>query len=85
MNGVYSALYAVSAFLYPTDVRTRGTATALGVGRLGAISSSFAGASVITAGGESGFLDILAGSMMVVAVALAALRKHIRPAPRAAA
>lgn len=81
VNAVNSTLYAVSAFLYPTEIRARGTATALGVGRFGAIFSSFAGAAVLTAGGSSGFLTALGASMLLVAVALLALRRHIAANP----
>lgn len=81
VNAVNSTLYAVSAFLYPTEIRARGTATALAVGRFGAIFSSFAGAAVLTAGGSSGFLTALGASMVLVGVALLVLRKHIGANP----
>jgi AAHS family 4-hydroxybenzoate transporter-like MFS transporter len=82
VNAVNCTLYAVSAFLYPTDIRATGTATALSVGRLGAILSSFVGAAVITAGGASAFLTALGLAMLVVAVGLAVLRNHIAPTAR---
>lgn len=80
VNAVNCTLYAVSAFLYPTDIRATATATALGVGRLGAILSAFVGAALITAGGPSAFLNALGLAMVVVTIALATLRHHIAPA-----
>ena len=79
VNAVNCTLYAVSAFLYPTDIRATGTATALAVGRLGAILSAFVGAALITAGGASAFLNALGLAMIVVVVALGSLRHHIAP------
>ena len=81
VNAVNSTLYAVSAFLYPTDIRARGTASALGFGRFGAILSAFAGAALITAGGASAYLNALGFSMLAVVVALAVLRRHIKANP----
>ena len=77
VNAVNCTLYAVSAFLYPTAIRTTGTATALAVGRLGAILSAFTGAALITAGGGSAYLTALGAALVVVTVGLAALRHHI--------
>ena len=85
VNAVQSTLYAVSAFLYPTLIRARGTATALGVGRLGAISSAFAGAALITLGGSTAFLSVLGAAMLAVAIALLSIGKHIAPTGNAAA
>ncbi|MBV8222202.1 MAG: MFS transporter, partial [Candidatus Eremiobacteraeota bacterium] len=84
VNAVQSTLYAVSAFLYPTLIRARGTATALGVGRLGAISSAFAGAALIALGGSTAFLIALGAVMLAVAIALLSIGKHIAPNPRMA-
>ena len=79
VNAANCTLYAVSALLYPTDIRANGTATALGVGRLGAILSAFVGAALITAGGASAYLNALGLAMVVVTVALATLRHNIAP------
>ncbi len=82
VNAVQCTMYALCAYIYPTQVRATGTAAALAFGRLGAILSAFAGAIVITQGGASGYLAMLAGAMLFVFVALLSVRKHI---PRATA
>jgi AAHS family 4-hydroxybenzoate transporter-like MFS transporter len=77
VNAVNCTLYAASAFLYPTYIRATGTATALAVGRFGAILSSFTGAALIAYSGPSAFLTFLGLAMIAVASALAVLRTHI--------
>lgn len=87
VNAVQSTMFALCAYVYPTAVRATGTASALAFGRFGAILSAFAGAAVITSGGASAYLMMLGGAMILVFVALAAVRRHIPPLarPRAAA
>ncbi|MBY4697928.1 MFS transporter [Burkholderia latens] len=77
VNAVQSTMYALCAYIYPTAVRATGTASALAFGRLGAILSAFAGALVITAGGATAYLTLLAVAMGVVCVALLAVQRHI--------
>lgn len=77
VNAVQSTMYALCAYVYPTGIRATGTASALAFGRLGAITSGFAGAVVITAGGAFSYLAMLAAAMAVVMVALAAVARHI--------
>nr|WP_322065271.1 MFS transporter [Burkholderia ubonensis] len=83
VNAVQSTMYALCAHIFPTAVRATGTASALAVGRLGAILSAFAGAMVITAGGAAAYLTMLAAAMSVVFVALLVVRRHIPRLPRA--
>ena len=80
VNAVQSTLYAVAAFAYPTNIRATGTATALAVGRLGAVLSAFLGAAVISAAGPNSYLDVLAFAMLGTALFLLILRHHIPPA-----
>ncbi|KAF1054489.1 MAG: 4-hydroxybenzoate transporter PcaK [Stenotrophomonas maltophilia] len=77
VNAVQSTLYALCAFIYPTGVRATGTASALAFGRVGAILSAFAGASVITLGGAHGYLTLLGSVMVVAMIALMVVRRHI--------
>lgn len=77
MNAVQTTSYALCAHLYPTWMRATGTASALSFGRLGAILSSFVGASVITAGGANAYLNLLGGSMIISLVGLALIKNHI--------
>ncbi|HLG86759.1 MAG TPA: MFS transporter [Alphaproteobacteria bacterium] len=77
VNAVQSTLYAVCAHVYPTAVRATGTASALAVGRLGALAAALVGAAVITARGLPAYLAMLGIAMTGVLVALALLRDHI--------
>ncbi|GJH17664.1 MFS transporter [Caballeronia novacaledonica] len=77
VNAVQSTMYALCAYVYPTEVRATGTASALAFGRLGAILSAFAGAFVITRGGASAYLGMLAGAMLMVFICLMIVRNHI--------
>jgi AAHS family 4-hydroxybenzoate transporter-like MFS transporter len=77
VNAVQCTLYALCAYIYPTNIRATGTAGGLSFGRLGAILSSFVGAMVITAGGAAAYLTLLGASMFFVLVALLAVRRHI--------
>lgn len=77
VNAAQVSLYALCAYVFQTHVRATGTATALAVGRGGGIVSSFTGAAVITSGGASGFLGMLAATMVLAALAVFAVRRHI--------
>jgi MFS transporter, AAHS family, 4-hydroxybenzoate transporter len=77
VNAVQSTMFALCAYIYTTDVRATGAASALAFGRLGAILSAFAGAIVITAGGASAYLTMLGAAMLVVCVALGVVKRHI--------
>ncbi len=77
MNALQTTSYALCAHMYPTWMRATGTASALSFGRLGAILSSFVGASVITAGGANAYLNLLGGSMIISLVGLALIKNHI--------
>ena len=84
VNAAQTSLYGLCAYVYATEVRATGTATALAVGRGGGILSSFIGAAVITAGGAKGYLLLLAAGMLGAAIALVIVRRHIPPVSRRA-
>ena len=79
VNAVQGTMYALCAFIYPTNIRATGTASALAFGRLGAILSAFTGAAVISAGGATAYLSLLCVAMLLVFVALALVTHHVRP------
>lgn len=79
VNAAQVSLYGLCAYIYATEVRATGTATALAVGRGGGIVSAFIGAAVITAGGARGYLMLLASGMIAAAFALLIVRRHIPP------
>ena len=85
VNAVQSTLYSLCAFVYPTEIRATGTASALAFGRLGAILSAFTGAAVINAGGATAFLGMLCVAMLLVFLALALVTRHVAPARRGVA
>ena len=75
-NAVQTTMYALSAHVYPSEVRSSGIATAAAVGRAGAILSSFTGAAIIQSGAGA-FLGVMGVSMLLTAVGLAVVRHHI--------
>ena len=77
VNAVQSTLYAVLAYAYPTSIRGKGTASAIAFGRIGGISSAFIAAAVISTTGPTRFLNVLAMSMLGVALFLVFLQRHI--------
>jgi len=82
VNAAQTTMFALSAHVYPTNVRATGTASAMAFGRLGAILSAFAGAAIITAGGAQAYFGMLGVAMLGVMIALMLVRNHI---PRVAA
>jgi AAHS family 4-hydroxybenzoate transporter-like MFS transporter len=76
-NAVQTTLYALSAHVYPTKVRASGVAAAAAIGRIGAMVSSFTGASIIQAGSGS-YLKVLAACMICTSVGVAVVRNHFR-------
>ena len=79
VTALQCAMFALCAHIYPTLIRTTGAASAMAFGRIGAFTSAFAGAAMITAGGASAYLNLLGGSMIVAMLGLAMVRAHIGP------
>src|SRR5262249_51250027 len=77
VNAVQTTMYALAAHVYPTKVRASGVAAAAAVGRLGAILSSFIGASIIQAG-RGTYIKWLAVSMACSAIGLAVVSRHFQ-------
>ena len=77
VNAAQTTMFALSAHVYPTNVRATGTASAMAFGRLGAILSSFAGAAIISAGGAQAYFGMLGVAMLGVMIALLLVRNHI--------
>ncbi|NOW47967.1 AAHS family 4-hydroxybenzoate transporter-like MFS transporter [Novosphingobium sp. SG751A] len=77
VNGVQSSLYALASSIYPAPLRARGVGMATGVGRLGAIASVLFGAMVAGAWGLAGFHSSIAVAMVIVAVALFLMMRHV--------
>ncbi len=79
INGVQVMLFALAAGVYPASNRATGVGVALAVGRVGAVASSYAGATVLGYGADA-YFAWLAGAMLVVVVAVVLLKRHIIPA-----
>jgi AAHS family 4-hydroxybenzoate transporter-like MFS transporter len=84
VNGVQTTLYALAAHAYPSSARATGIGAATFVGRSGAILSLMLGGVAIMSGGPPVFHAIIAGSMLVVALALGLIGRHQAPATRPA-
>jgi AAHS family 4-hydroxybenzoate transporter-like MFS transporter len=78
-NALQTTLYALGAQVYPTPMRATGLGTALAIGRIGAVLSSYAGAFALDHGGPLAFFLLIAAAMVVVFAALAALTRHLPP------
>jgi AAHS family 4-hydroxybenzoate transporter-like MFS transporter len=78
-NAVQTTLYALGAQVYPTSMRATGLGTALAIGRVGAVLSSYAGAAVLDLGGPLAFFLLIAAAMVVVFAALVSLERHLPP------
>jgi AAHS family 4-hydroxybenzoate transporter-like MFS transporter len=75
-NAVQTAMYALAAHVYPTEIRASGIASAAAVGRVGGLVSSFTGAALIQTGAGA-YIGALAISMAITAAGLAMVRNHI--------
>lgn len=81
INAAQTSLYALSAQIYPAALRSTGVGAAAGIGRTGAIISSFVGAAIL-AGGWSSYFAVLGTGMVVTFLALAIIRGHLKSAAR---
>jgi len=80
-NAVQSALYALAAHLYVTQIRATGTTTALVSGRIGGIIAIYSSAHL---GGFSGYLTLLIAAMALPVLVIILMRRHIAPLPKIA-
>jgi AAHS family 4-hydroxybenzoate transporter-like MFS transporter len=80
INGTQSVMYALAAHVYPAGIRATGVGTAVAIGRVGGIGSSYAGAWALESG-PSQLFALLAGTLAVVFAALASVRNHIPSNP----
>ena len=78
INAVQASLFALAAHVYVSYIRATGSGAAIGVGRIGAVLSSFLGAAVLQMGGSGAFYSLIAVTMCITFVALALLDKHIQ-------
>ena len=77
INAIQTTLYALAAHVYPTIVRATGVGTAVAVGRIGGVLSSFAGSWALGLGGSASFFLLMSGAMVFVFVCLALVQRHV--------
>ncbi|HEV7633024.1 MAG TPA: MFS transporter [Steroidobacteraceae bacterium] len=80
--GTQATLYSLGAHLYPTELRATGIGAVLGLGRLGAVASSWVGAAAVDAGGAVGFFVLFGAAIGAATIACVSIRRSI---PAAAA
>jgi MFS transporter, AAHS family, 4-hydroxybenzoate transporter len=80
VNGVQTTMFALASHLYPAPIRGTGVGSAISVGRLGAISVTYLGATILTVGGSSLFFGLIFFALGGATVALMVIRNHIMPA-----
>jgi AAHS family 4-hydroxybenzoate transporter-like MFS transporter len=83
INGVQTTMFALASHMYPAPIRAKGIGTAISVGRLGAISITYLGATILTLGGASLFFGLILIALACAIVALMAIRNHIPAASSA--
>ncbi len=77
--GTQTTLYALGAYLYPTELRATGMGAVLGIGRLGAVASAWAGARAVDGGGAIGFFILFATAIAAATIACILIRRSIPP------
>jgi AAHS family 4-hydroxybenzoate transporter-like MFS transporter len=78
-NAVQTTLYALGAHIYPVSIRATGVGAASGFGRIGAITSSYLGAILLTSMGHAGLYGLIALALFVSGLGLIAIRRHAAP------
>ena len=76
INAVQTTMYALAAHVYPAGIRATGVGTAVAIGRVGGVGSSYAGAWALESG-PSQMFALIAGTLAIVFAALASVRNHI--------
>jgi AAHS family 4-hydroxybenzoate transporter-like MFS transporter len=77
LNAVQTTMYALAVNVYPTEIRGTGLGTCLAVGRVGNVLAAYVGNFALDRGGVPAYFWAFAIAMVVVFVALAAVRRHI--------
>lgn len=77
INAVQTTMYALATHMYPSSVRATGVGTAAAIGRLGAITSGYAGAWAMGAGGSRSYFGLIAFAMAACFVGLALIGRHV--------
>jgi len=73
------SMYVVVAHIYPTACRASGVGWAVGVGRIGAIVSSFGGGLLLAGGGGPAFFGAVAAVLVLTLIGVLLVRRHLPP------
>jgi AAHS family 4-hydroxybenzoate transporter-like MFS transporter len=79
INAVQTTMYALAAFVYPTEMRGAGVGWAVGFGRIGSIISPLVGVYLLHATGAHGFFGGFGVTMLISLLSLLLIRKHMLP------
>ncbi len=77
MNALQTSSYALAAQIYVSHIRATGTGSALAIGRIGGVLSSFVGSYVIGLGGSSSYFGLVAACLLISLLSLALIKRHI--------
>lgn len=77
MGGLLAANFVVAAFAYGTPIRARGIGVASTVGRLGAITSSFAGGAVLAMNQQGAFFVMVAALVGTAMIGILIINRHL--------
>jgi AAHS family 4-hydroxybenzoate transporter-like MFS transporter len=77
INATQTTMFALAAHIYPSQVRATGVGLAVGIGRLGAIVSGYAGAAALDWGSSHAFFGAMAMAMLASLIALAIVSRHV--------
>lgn len=75
--GLQVILYVLASHVYPTRVRATGVGLSAGIGRIGAVLSSFIGAVALSRFGPVGFYYAIAAAMTLVAIAVLLVSRQV--------
>jgi MFS transporter, AAHS family, 4-hydroxybenzoate transporter len=78
ISGFQAGLYALAAAAYPTECRSTGIGAVLGAGRIGAMSSAFAGGALLSlAQGDILFFGSITGMLIAAALGVLLVNRHV--------
>lgn len=77
VNGVQTTMYALAAHVFPPEMRSTGVGTSVAIGRIGNVLAAYAGSIAIDRGGLPGYFFTWSAFMLIVALAVLSIRRHI--------
>jgi AAHS family 4-hydroxybenzoate transporter-like MFS transporter len=78
--GLLGAVYVVATHIYPPAFRSTGTGAASALGRLGAMTSAYAGVYSLHLGGPVGYFACMTATSLLTFAFAMLIRNHLPPA-----